>query len=210
MNWVYAWQKLELLFYANFGIRDLYITFTYDPQHLPSNRAKAKKIMNYFWRKLRTARKASGHDLKYIYVTEHKHGDGRWHHHVLLNATGDDYDLILKLWGYGSVEFKSLRIDREKNFETLAKYFCKEERDFVGQQLWSRSQGLNKPEIECIRVPNDTTLSIPRTAQIPFEDSGDVVTAYGKYRYIKYLAAGWKTTLGPRPKSKKRRRRKIA
>lgn len=208
MNLIYAYQKLELLFYANFGIRDLYITLTYDQEHLPRNREEARRIMQAFWRKLRKARKERKENLIYIYVTEHKHGDGRWHHHAVINSTGDDYDLIRALWGNGSVEFKQLRIDREKNFETLARYFCKEQRDKVGQRLWSCSRNLKKPECETRRVPNETRLSVPKSAAITFEDTGSVVTAYGHYRYIKYLAKGWETTIEPRPRAKRRRKRR--
>lgn len=207
MNLKYAYQKLELLIAANFGIRDLYVTLTYDDAHLPRNRAEARKIMQAFWKRLRKARIEKGQELRYLYVTEHKHGEGRWHHHALINATGEDYSLIRQLWGQGGVEFKQLRIDRDKNFETLARYLCKEQRDKVGLRLWSGSRNLRKPERECFRVPNDTQLTIPRNAPITFNnDNRD--TLYGHFQFIKYLAAGWETTIGPRPKAKRRRRRK--
>lgn len=208
MNQKYAYQRLELLIAANYGIRDLYITLTYDDDHLPRNREGARKIIQAFLRRLRKARKERGQELRYIYVTEHKHGEGRWHHHVLINATGEDYALIRQLWGQGNVDFNPIRIDRDKNFETLARYLCKEQRDMVGNRLWSCSRNLRKPETECFRVPNDTPLTVPESAEIVLEDTGDVSTAYGHYRYIKYLAHGWETTIGPRPKAKRRRKRK--
>ena len=204
MNLKYAWQKLELEIAANFGVKDLYATITYDDKHLPSSRKEANARVQAFWKRLRAARKVAGRELRYIYVTEHKHGDGRWHHHVLINATGEDYDLIRKLWGQGGIEFKQIRIDREKNYETLARYLCKEQRDKVGQRLWSGSRTLAKPERECFRVPNDTPLTPPVTATV-LTDTGDINTPYGHFRYIKYLAAGWAEA--ERPKAKRRRRR---
>lgn len=207
MNLKYAWQKLELEIAANFGVRDLWVTLTYDDAHLPRSREEAKTCFRTFARKLRVVRKAKGQELRYIYVTEHKHGEGRWHHHALINATGDDYELIRSLWSCGNVEFRSIRIDRDKNYETLARYMCKEQRDKVGQRLWSGSRNLRKPERECFRVPNDTPLSVPKDAPITFADTGDVTTAYGHYRYIKYLAAGWETTAAPRAKRRHRRAR---
>lgn len=205
MNLKYAYQKLELEIAANFGIRDLWATLTYDDAHLPHSRKEANECFRALAKKLRAARKAQGQELYYIYVTEHKHGDGRWHHHVLINATGDDYELIRKLWGRGNVGFRPIRIDRDENYETLARYMCKEQRDKVGQRLWSGSRNLRKPERECFRVPNDTPLSVPKDAPITFADTGDVTTAYGHYRYIKYLAAGWETTVKPKAKRKRRR-----
>lgn len=208
MNLKYSYQKLELLFYANFGKKDLYFTLTYEDRHLPRNRKEAREAMRAFWKRLRKERKKKGQELRYIYNIEHKHGDARWHHHAVVNATGDDYELILKLWGKGGVDFKKIRIDREKNFETLARYFCKEEREKVGDQLWSSSTNLRKPEVESFRVPNDTTLTIPKRSPLRLEDTGDVSTAYGHYRYIKYLAPGWEEAAGPRPRAKRRRRKK--
>ena len=206
MNLKYAYQRLELEIAANFGERDLYATLTYDDAHLPSSRKKANARIADFWKRLRAARLAKGEELRYIYVTEHKHGDGRWHHHILLNATGDDYTLIRKLWGQGGVDFKQLRIDRDKNYETLARYLCKEQRDKVGARLWSGSLNRRKPEKECFRVPNDTPLTPPKNATV-LTDTGDVITAYGHFRYIKYLAGGWMDAGKPRAKRRRKRAR---
>lgn len=203
MNLKYAYQKLELEIAANFGIKDLFCTLTYKEENLPPNRKMAVKDMQSFWRKLRLARSALRQELRYIYVTEGKHGDTRLHHHALINATGDDFALIQKLWGFGGVEFKRIRFDKEKNFETLARYFCKEERDRVGQRLWSGSRNLQKPEQECFRVSDDTSI-IPPPDAVVLADSGDVVTAYGHYRFVKYVAQGF--TRSPKPKAKRRRR----
>ncbi len=203
MNLKYAWQKLELEIAANFGVKDLYATLTYDDEHLPSSRKEANAKVQAFWKRLRAARRDTRQELRYIYVTEHKHGDGRWHHHVLINATGDDFDLIRQLWGQGQIDFTQIRIDRDKNYETLARYLCKEQRDKIGQRLWSGSRTLAKPERECFRVPNDTPLTPPLNATV-FTDTGDINTPYGHFRYIKYLAAGW--TEASRPKAKRRRR----
>ena len=205
MNLKYAYQKLELEIAANFGVGDLYATFTYDDAHLPASRKEANSKVSLFMRRLRAARKASGHELRYIYVTEHKHGDGRWHHHILINSTGEDFALIRELWGQGNIEFIKIRVDRDKNYETLARYMCKEQRDKVGLRLWSGSRNLRKPERECFRVPNDTPLSPPRNALV-LNDTGDIATAYGHYRFIKYLAAGSVAATG-RVKAKRRRGR---
>lgn len=207
MNLKYSYQKLELEIAANFGAKDLYATFTYDDEHLPGSRKAANDKMAAFWKRLRRERAKTGRELRYIYVTEHKHGEGRWHHHVLINATGEDYALIRELWGQGNIEFKQIRIDRDRNFETLARYLCKEQRDKVGQRLWSRSQNLRKPEKECFRVPNDTPLIPPKNATV-LTDTGDVTTGYGHFRYIKYLAGGWNGAEKPKAKRKRRRQAK--
>lgn len=205
MNLKYAYQKLELEIAANFGLGDLYATFTYDDAHLPGSRKEANDRIKAFWRCLRAERKSRGDELRYLYVTEHKHGDGRWHHHVLINATGEDFVRIRELWGQGGIEFIKLRIDRDKNYETLARYLCKEQRDKVGQRLWSGSRNLRKPEKECFRVPNDTPLTPPDTGVL--FDTGDIRTEYGHYRYIKYLAGGWPQEGKVRAKRRRKRSR---
>lgn len=206
MNLIYAWQRLELLIAANFSRKDLFITLTYDDVHLPGDRKEALNRINSFVKQLRKVRRINGQALRYIYVTEHKHGEGRWHHHFLINATGEDYEDIRKLWGQGGVEFRSIRVDKEKHFETLARYLCKEQRDKVGQRLWSGSRNLCKPQRDCFRVPDDTPLKPPpKSRALLLADTGDVTTAYGHYRYIKYIV---QNGIVPQRSRVKRRRRK--
>lgn len=206
MNLKYSYQKLELEMAANFVRGDIVLTLTYDDDHLPRSRREAMRRAQRFWRKLRVKR-GTAVELRYIYVTEHKHGDGRWHHHSLVNSTGDDYNTIVALWRYGAVEMHPLRIDREKNFETLARYFCKEARDIVGQRLWSCSRNLRKPETDSQRVGNDEELVVPEGATV-LMDTGDVRTAYGHYRFVKYLARGWTEPTAPRARRRRKHRPK--
>lgn len=98
-------------------------------------------------------------------------------------------------------------MDKEKHFESLARYFCKEQRDKLGLRLWSGSRNLRKPERECFRVPDDTPLKMPPEDRcIRLADTGDVKTAYGHYRYIKYIARAG--AAAGRPRARRRRRKK--
>ncbi len=204
MNLKYAYQKLELEMAANFVPGDLVATLTYDDDHLPRSRREAQRKAQAFWRKLSLVRRARGEPLTYIYVNENKHTAGRWHHHSLLNSTGEDYGEIVRLWRWGGVEIHAFRVDRDKNYETLARYFCKEAREKVGQRLWSRSLNLRKPEVDSWRVGNDVSLTPPEDATV-LDDTGDVRTGYGRYRYLKYLGVGW--SMQPRKKARRRRRK---
>lgn len=205
MNLKYAYQSLELEIAANFGPGDIYCTLTYKEDGLPKDRDAAIAKMRYFWKKLKAARLERGQELRYIYNTETLGDGGRLHHHALINATGEDYDLIQRLWPHGQVRFTQIRVDREKNYESLARYFCKEERKKVGQRLWSSSRNLYKPERECFRVDDDASITPPPGALV-LEDSGDRVTEYGHYRYIKFLAPNWDRT--KKAKAKRRRRKR--
>ena len=204
MNQIYSWQKLELMLAANFRPGDLVVTLTYDDAHLPESRKASELRLKYFRQQLTVHRVMTGQELVMIWNTEHKHGDGRWHHHTVINATGEDYDLIRRLWIYGSdIEIKPLRVDKEKNYETLARYMCKEEGERLGQRKWSYTRNARKPEVETFRVEEDTTVQVPKGATeiSVFSDSNQ----YGSARVIKYLAPGWEKR--PTVRAKRRRRK---
>lgn len=190
MNRIYSYQKLELILAANFVPGDLVITLTCDDEHLPATRQQAASQLKYFRQKLSALRKKNGQELVMVWATEHKHGDGRWHHHIVVNATGDDYDAIRKLWIYGNnVEIERLKIEGDKNYESLARYMSKEEPEKLGQRSWSYTRNIRKPEIETFRVEDDTQIQAPSGATILAEASER--TAYSYFKIIKYLAPGW-------------------
>lgn len=203
MNLKYSWQKLEFLLAANFVPGDLVCTFTYDDEHLPFNRKEAENKLKYFRSKLSAVRKKNKKALVMFWNTEHKHGEGRWHHHCVINSTGDDYEQIFRAWGQGGIEITKLKVDKDKNYESLARYMCKEDRDKLGQRAWSYTRNAKKPECETFRVPDDTPLQPPKGSMIIQEAAEH--NNYGSYRFVKYLAAGWQQR--PKPKAKHRKTR---
>ena len=48
LNYRFAYQKLQMQLAANFTRRDLYVTLTYDDEHLPPNRKAAKSRWPHF------------------------------------------------------------------------------------------------------------------------------------------------------------------
>ena len=209
MNAIYSFQKLELGLAANYRPGDLWVTVTYDDEHLPQSRAEAKRKFAYFLKKLAAARKAKGQEAVVFWNTEHKHRhedrwqDARWHHHFCLNATGEDFELIRSLWSYGSnIEIKTLQLSEELTFEALARYMCKEAPDKVGQHCWSCTRNARKPEIETVRVESDENIRIPRGALRLFNESGD--DQFSAWRVVKYLVPGWDRA----PKVRARRRKR--
>ena len=174
-----AWRELELRIAANFQGRDFVITFTYDDAHLPKDKDAASKELQKFLRRLRSARRRRGEELKYIYCTEGSHGmqedeylgtDGalenkRLHHHVIINGTGSGWlDEVRSLWhggGYVRAEPVDVHYYRE-----LAKYLTKEARDGgglkPGKHSWSTSRNLTKYEVQYEEISsNSVTLAAP-------------------------------------------------
>lgn len=202
-----AWQKLEMLLAANFGPRDLHVVFTYDDEHMPASREAGNKLLRKLFPQLRKHRKARGQPTKYIYVTEQLSSEGgRLHHHVVLNGTGADMEVLRSFWPYGQVELEVL--DVWQGYEALAKYLTKEPREVgraqAGARTWTPSVGLEKPKAETEHVKDHMTIAPPPGAIILSrkEDHNE----YGDYLYIKYLLPDKKEEKkGTRPPRRRKR-----
>lgn len=186
LNAKLSWEKCEAALAANFDRRDLWVTLTY--REAPATREEAMRCLGAFLRLLRGARRERGERLLYIKNAEHLTDDdseGRWHHHVAINATGADYEEIRGLWSrWGDdVDIQPL-LDGDHDFEARARYMCKE-RPPLGKQAWTPSRGLRKPERTTELVDDSLTLSPPPGAVILDRDQKD--NAWGSFVYIKYL-----------------------
>lgn len=176
-----SWQKLKLLLAANFIKGDIVGCLTFDEAHLPETRAQVENRLKWFRQKLTAARRARGQELVMFWSIEHRHGEGRWHIHFVANATGDDYAEISRLWTHGEVDLRALRCDRVKNYESLARYMCKEARERLGQRSWSYTRNAKQPEVESFWVPDDTALRIPRDTVV-FAD----IRSRGEWQFVEY------------------------
>lgn len=199
MNLKYQWQKLEMLMAANFGIGDLVLTLTFDDKHLPDSRAGVRQRLKEFFKALRGIRHVLMLDVKYIYVIEHHHSrfdptfspvelaqQGRYHVHMLINSTGNDYEAIRQCWPFGLFEVHRFELTRDRTYESLARYFCKEITDKPGDRKYVPSKGLKKPEVDRVWVDSSDVLKPPEGAVV-YEDSGVVQTIYGKRQFVKFL-----------------------
>lgn len=196
-------RKFELMLAANFRPGDIVGVVTYDDKSLPESRKAADRKFRYFRQKLAAHYKARGVEMVVFWSTEHKHGDGRWHHHFILPSTGDDYDAIRDCWIYGdNVELSSLRVDKVKNYATLASYYAKEAREKVGLRSWSYTRNAKKPIEETDQVEDDYQIQPPMGVLILEHTSSE--TPYGRFEYLKYLRH---YTDIPRPRARKRRRK---
>lgn len=183
-----SWQKLEMVLAANFDWHDLHIVLTYGDDYLPVNREAAIKRVRKFLALLRKHRKVRGLITKYIYVTEQLSAEGgRLHHHLVLNGTGGDLDVLQSLWPYGQVDME--RLDIWEGYEALAKYLTKEPREVgraePGARSWTPSVGLTKPRVESMRVSDSVTITAPPGAITL--DRREEKSEFGEYLYLKYL-----------------------
>ena len=130
---------MEALIQNNFTRQDFYCTLTFTEARLPAEKVKADSRFAYFLRLLR----AQGcHDIQYLKVLEHRHGDARFHFHVILHGVGVTAPIIRAAWGdtYGHAVVSRLR---PWDVPGLAKYLSKEVPDLVNKRSYSRSRPPN-------------------------------------------------------------------
>lgn len=188
MNLKQSWQKLEVLIAGNFTPRDLVVTLTYRDSCLPRSKEQAVERLRLFIRDLRKSRKIRGAPICYIYCTEGYHGDKRWHHHLILNSTGNDYEEIRALWSKNGDDIDFQHLDL-KSSEGWARYLTKEPLEHgkpkVGERIWRGSKNIKQPDVQTATCPDNFTLTIPKNAVVL--DRSERQNAYGEYCYVKYL-----------------------
>ena len=181
-------DRLELML-ALFGWRASVYCLTFDEDHLPDSFQEVRRIWRNFLGAMRRWRKQA---FDYIYVIEGKHGDHRYHIHLVLR----DWDFapaeVRFLWPGGHVDDQPLLLSQDDSFRRTARYFCKERTDGVvlpvGARTWVASRSLYRqlPEPEKawvkrgdIRVPPGVGWQEEAAARNPF----------GAYRYAAYIRA---------------------
>ena len=211
MNQIYSWQQLELRLAANFPTAGsaLVVTLTFDDAHMPKDRKEAQQRMKYFRKKFTAARIAAGLPAPVIFWTPEilSSASQRWHFHMVVDNTGQDLEIIRRCWIYGSdVEAEKLRVDREKNHETLARYVTKELRECQeydakpGLHGWSCTRNAKRPEIETVTVPDDFRLEPPRGCTVLIDERQ--TNEWASWRVLKYRTE--KKDRPPRARRKKR------
>ena len=201
-----SWQKLEMTLAANFGGQDLHVVHTYDDAHIPIHKDAALKQYRKMLKLLRGARKMAGQKTRYIYVTEQLSSEGgRLHHHMVLNGTSRDVEVLRSLWPYGQVEVE--RLDVWEGYEALARYLTKEPREVgkcrVGERTWTPSIGLLKPKTETETVKDNVTITLPPGAFVLSRKADN--NGWGEYLYLKYLLPEKKgDKKGRRPPAKRK------
>lgn len=185
LNAKLSWQKLMLILAANFKRTDLVVTLTYREANLPRTREEADRRLSNFIRLLRAARRSHDppQELPYVRVTEGYHSDGRLHHHLITNSTGEDFNLIRELWAKNGddIDFEQFGAD---GAERWAKYLTKEPREkgrrHVGDRTWRCSRGLQRPY--SVYTYETDPLEPPPGALVT--DKAECMNSYGRFCYM--------------------------
>ena len=221
MNEKNAYRKLTRQLAANFPTAGsaLIVTCTYDEKHLPRSRKpsecrrKVQEHVRSFLDRLRRMRAAAGlpEPRAFWSIEVLTSRSGRWHAHMVIDNTGQDYEMIRKAWIYGeSMDFRPLRTDKVKNWETLARYMTKESRECQdelcrpGLNSWSHTRNIRKPERRTRIVPDSFVIPIPRNAVNVVIDRYE--SEYCSTMFVSYWLPEGADSRRPRARRKPRRR----
>lgn len=194
INFQAAARKLQLLIACNFGWRDLFLTLTYDDDHLPPNRQAAAAEVKAWVRRLRAAALLNKHQLRYILITEsvpdQPGGDKRLHHHVILNAAPGMVEDAAAAWGRGNVDWELLGSGSNDDFSARAAYMVKERHPGetgrrTGLRAWVPSRGLRRPVESSVLVPELCRPAPPPGCYVVESDARQ--NCYGAYYYLAYV-----------------------
>lgn len=194
-------RALYFLLAANFKLSDFFLTLTFDDLHLPHTRKGVMKEIDKFIRPLKKHRLLRGQDTRYIYCIEDKHGDGRYHVHMVLNSTGRDVEEICSLWNCGFVDWEYIGWTKDhgklqyrgvEGYKLLARYMTKEVQP-VGARNYSGSKNLVRPTVTISLLP-ESEVERRELFAVP---EGSKQTAYqefrnewGLFRFISFYRKG--------------------
>jgi len=210
MNRIYAYQRLELLLAANFPAAGsaLVGVLTYDDAHLPDSRAAVTRILAAFRKRMNAQRRAAGLPEIVMFWSIEVLTSGRWHVHFVMDATGEDFAMIRRAWIYGSdIDLDPLRVDDEKNHETLARYMTKESReaqDYVSRPntlSYSHTRNIVQPERETRVVPDDYAIEIPEDAVVLLSECR--ATALASFEVVKLRTRIYAAPIRPKRRRKR-------
>ena len=124
-----ARKYVERLINENFSDRDIWMTLTYDDEHLPPDGdvdAAIKNVQKYI-RRINYQRKKRGlPNAKYVYVTAYNpDAEIRWHHHIVMDGALD-METVESCWKQSSRnEVRRLQTD-ENGLSGMANYIVEE------------------------------------------------------------------------------------
>jgi hypothetical protein len=177
-------DRLELLL-ALFGYEGRFYTLTFEEE--PARFQDCRKLWKAYLRVLKDHR---GGNFDYVYLIEGRHGDRRYHLHMVLRDSDFAKETVRALWPYGSVDDEPLLLHDLDTYRRTAKYMCKEANDGVrlpvGARTWVASMSLSgklppperfRSDSGVIRVPGDVKVSGKFQTQ----------NAFGQYHYAWYI-----------------------
>lgn len=180
-------DRLEIRL-AMFGFKGSVYTLTFRDDTLPQKFQEVRRRWRSFLRKLYLWNPGWSRD--YVYLIEGKHGDHRYHIHVVLRDQDFAPAEIRQLWKFGEVDDEPLLIGPFDTYRRTAKYFNKEATDGItipiSARTWVASRSLNAkvPPTEFFRSDSGK-IQVPHNIRI--SGCNTVVNEFGRYHYTWWI-----------------------
>lgn len=180
-------DRLELRL-ALFGYEGSFYSCTFDDEHLPSSFHDVEKIWRAFLYQMKKWH--GGKPFDYAYNIEGKHGDHRYHLHLVARDSDFSPAEIRYLWGRGWVDDEPLLRGPGDSYRRTARYMLKESTDGItipiGKRVCRWSQSLNKklPPPEKFHAKSGA-IRIPKDAMS--RGTYQTENEFGMYRYAWYI-----------------------
>lgn len=179
-------DRLELML-ALFGWRASVYCLTFDQDHLPDSFGEVRRIWRNF---LGAMKRWRTQPFDYVYVIEGRHGDHRYHIHLVLRDEDFSPAEVRFLWPGGHVDDEPLLLHPGDSFRRTARYFCKERTDGIvlpiGARTWVASRSLYRQLPPPERTEGKSgTIRVPAGARWRAENT--VRNPFGEYRYAAYI-----------------------
>lgn len=180
-------DRLELML-ALFGYTGRTYCLTFADEFLPENFAGVRNAWKNF---LRALKRHHGSGFDYIYAIEGKHGDHRYHIHLVLRDEDFNPGCICRYWPGGTIiEHESLLKNKYDTYRRTARYLTKEQTDGVvlpiGARTWVASRSLYQklPGTEKRRV-SSSAITLP--SKYLLLNDQKTKNTFGEYNYVSYM-----------------------
>ena len=181
-------DRLELRL-ALFGFEGCSYTLTFDREHEPQTFQEVRQVWRRFLYRLKRWKK--GNPFDYVYLIEGRHGDHRYHVHLVLRYSDFSPAEVRYLWRFGeNAEDAPLLLGPKDTYRRTARYFNKEATDGItipiSARTWvcSRSLLQKLPPVERWR---DVSGEIPIPEGVRCSGDYNTSNEFGAYRYAWYI-----------------------
>lgn len=179
-------DRLELML-ALFGHSGQVYCLTFEDQFLPPDFKSVRRVWRNF---LNTMRRYRERPFDYVYVIEGKHGDHRYHIHLVLRGQDFTPAEVRYLWPGGHVDHEPLLLGKDDTYRRTARYFTKERTDGVvlpiGSRTWVASRSLydQLPPLEKKMVQSGK-IHLPSNCRKLKQEAK--ANPFGEFRYASYM-----------------------
>lgn len=179
-------DRLELRL-ALFGHEGSFYTLTFRDDTLPESWRDCERVWRAF---LRRMQRLADRPVDYVYCIEGRHGDHRYHMHLVLRDSDFPPAAVQRAWGQGWVDAEPLLRGPGDSYRRTARYMTKEATDGVVIPInkhvcrWSRSLDRQLPEAERFTAGRGN-IRTPKDAYSRGNYNTD--NRWGTYRYSWYI-----------------------